>query len=145
MRTQDEIVQKYKDSSDLFGFEGEVLMAYLDIEHLRPLCKDGADLSTWTPDPLTREQLLQDMAKYMMFAWDKVRNHRGLSAGRSILKMKAWLWLLGDDVLLKFAEDEHNYPNYGAPILKKICDKYGAGLTTPLNGRLLRMAEGRPC
>jgi len=58
------------------------------------------------------------------FGWGKVRNHRGLSADRTILKMKAWLWLLGDDELEAFAADYANYPQYGAPILKAICEKY---------------------
>lgn len=145
MRTQDEIVTQYQESTDLFGFEGDVLIQYLDVEHLRPLCKPGADLTEIKPLPLTREQILQDMAQYMIFAWDKVRNHRGLSAGRSVAKMKAWLWLLGDDQLFAFASDPENYAQYGAPILKKISDTYGAGLTTPQNDRLLRMAQGLPC
>jgi hypothetical protein len=62
------------------------------------------------------------MHDYMSFAWDKANNCRGLSAGRSIDHMKAWLWLLGEsEMAAKIAHFSH----YGKPQLRAICERFG--------------------
>lgn len=77
------------------------------------------------PDPLTEETIIEEMRSYMGFALGKARNERGISASRSVWKYVQWLWVLEDEELLAFAEDDDNYPMYGMPVLQKICDKYG--------------------
>lgn len=76
-------------------------------------------------EKLTEEAITKKMMDYMDFALGKARNERGISASRSIWKYVQWLWVLEDEELLVFAEDEENYPMYGMPVLQKICDKYG--------------------
>ena len=76
------------------------------------------------PDPLTEEVIIEKMRSYMKFALGKAHNERGISAGRSVWKFVQWLWVLEDEEVLAFAEDEGNYPMYGLPILQRICDKY---------------------
>lgn len=144
MRTEQEIIEYCKEVADeIFGFKLDVLLPYLSAENVKPFLRDDADLSLWTTKPLVRDSILSEMREYMEFAWDKVDNHRGLSAGRSVDKMQAWLWLLGDNETLAFAEDENNYPNYGAPILKCICEVYSFSI--PNSEDVLRMAQGKPC
>jgi hypothetical protein len=145
MRTRDQIAEYYKGRKrwDTLGFEAEVLLPYLDTEHLRPFCKEGADLSKHRAQPLTEPRVIREMKSYMEFAWGKVIDHRGISAGRSVQKMRAWLWLLGDDELVSFCDDERNYPQYGAPILRRICQKYK--LPIPKGEMVDRMARGLAC
>ena len=90
-----------------------------------------------------RAVIIADMASYMGFAWSKAEDHRGLSSARSISKMQAWLWLLGDDELYAYASGEGNYPQYGAPILARISAKYG--FAVPQSEGLRRMIKGLPC
>lgn len=83
------------------------------------------------------------MVWYLSFAWDKALDHRGISANRSILHIKNWLWLIGDEEALRFAESRGNYAQYGAPILKYVGNKYGAKM--PDDERAERMARGEFC
>jgi len=90
-----------------------------------------------------KTNIVKEMKEYMKFAWDKCENHRGISAGRSISKFKAWLWLLEEDELIKFADLESNYQNYGAPILAKISEKFGFEI--PDNSYVKNMIKGEKC
>lgn len=132
-----------ESTDDLFGFTLDILAEYLAAPELQRFVKSGTDLSKHEPTPQTWDGIVGAMREYMEFAWDKARNHRGLSAGRSVLKMQAWLWLLGDSENLEFADKESNYPQYGAPVLRRICEAYGFPI--PDYPELHRMAEGKPC
>ncbi len=118
-------------------------MAYLPIEQFKEFVKKDANLSDWEPIPLTHEAVLAEMKEYMEFAWGKVDAHRGISASRSVEKMQAWLWLLGDEETLTFARDDDNYTNYGAPVLMKICQVYDFPI--PDDEGIRNMAQGKPC
>ena len=144
MRTTKEIVEHYAEikDRDLLGFQAEVFLSYLSADEVRPFCKPDADLRTWEPEALTEEVVTDEMGDYMEFAWGKVRDHRGISAGRSVEKMEAWLWLLGRDDLLG-AVAGAGYENYGAPQLKVICD--ALGFPVPESDELGRMIQGEPC
>lgn len=143
MRTAEEIVQQIKGSKSLFGFEVSVWIVYLPFEQARQFLKPEADVSKWEYKEPTRENILSEMREYMAFAWSKVQDHRGLSANRSVEKMKAWLWLLEDQESFDFADDESNYAQYGAPILKHISEKYGFEI--PESEEIERMARGESC
>ena len=149
MRTTDEIAAWYaaKSEDDLLGFTAEAVMEYLSFEQLKPFLKKDSSLEEWEPTPLTEESLLERMREYMGIAWEKALGHRGISAGRSVEKMRAWLWILGDDELVAFADDDENYAQYGVPILKRICERYG--FSVPAGEWSVqcteRMAQGLPC
>lgn len=145
IRTQDEVVARMHETrkSDMLGFTAEVLAPYLDVDRVRPFCKPEADLADWKASPLTRESILDEMKDYMSFAWEKAINHRGISASRSVEKMRAWLWLLGDDEAVTFAADDDHYPQYGAPVLLYICERYGFDVPDDEDAR--RMAKGQRC
>jgi hypothetical protein len=145
MKTFEEIAQYYNKhkAEDLLGFTGEVLLAYLPFEHAQPFLIDGAKSEDWPTLPYTSADVIKDMKEYMAFAWDKAQNHRGISAGRSIEKMCAYLWLLDDERTLIFARSDSNYAQYGVPVLKKICEVYGFPI--PDGQDILNMAQGKPC
>jgi hypothetical protein len=145
MRTPQEIADYYRQEqvNDFLNFTAEVLLPYLSAEQVKPFLKESADLTDWKPEPLSREGVLAAMRGYMEFAWGKVENHRGISASRSVEKMSAWLWILGDEEMVASARDNANYAYYGAPILKKICDVYG--FPVPDNDGVRNMSQGKPC
>ena len=140
MRTEEEIAQHIAATraEDVLGFYGEALLEFLSFDKARPFLKTEATVENWgaTP-PLTRDAVIARMREYMAFAWEKVRNHRGISANRSVDKMRGWVWLLGDDPITA------SYPQYGAPILYSICDLYG--FPVPDGEDIANMSEGLPC
>lgn len=148
MRTQDEIVARMEalKADDMLGFAREVLLVYLDFDHARPFIKSETTREQWDvaspPADRTDEGALKETREYSAFAWEKVSNHRGISASRNIDKMPAWAWLLGRDDLIDDAMAV-GYAQYGAPQLRVLCE--GLGFAMPNDEALARMAEGRPC
>lgn len=142
MRTFEDIVARIKNRSSIFGFDAEAIIDFLPFEQAKQFLKEGVKEEDWKTLPLTREAVIDKMREYMDFAWEKVEDHRGLSAGRSVEKMEVWLWLLGDDELLKQLEDT-DYTNYGAPKLMFICQKFG--FPFPDTQEVKNMANGLPC
>ena len=140
MRGQQDIVEMIERRKRVpMDFFPEVLINYLTFGNAQPYLKDGTLECDWTKltDPLA------EMRNYMEFAWDKVSDHRGLSAGRSVSKMQAWLWLMDDDLWWEIEKDRIPYKNYGAPILLAVCKKYQ--LPIPENEFVLRMSIGEKC
>lgn len=142
MRSYEEIVEKVrKDQLEaVLSFAAEVLVPYLPFEYAKEFLKPEVTVETWKNTEYTRENVLADMRGYMEFAWGKVRDHRGLSAGRSVDKMALWVWLLGDDLAEMKALP---YKNYGAPRLKWVCEQYGFPI--PDDAAVRRMAESKQC
>ncbi len=124
MRTQEEIVLRIKEreASDFFGFEVGDLISCLTFEYAQPWLKETAKADEWKQESAEDADVLARLKDYMKFAWDKANNCRGLSAGRSLNHMEAWLWLLGE----KDAADAlDEYDRYGKPQLAAICEHYG--------------------
>ncbi len=146
MRTQEEIVQRYEavKADDVLGFRSEVLLLYLDFEHAKPYLKPDVTAESWNADvsKYDRDAVLEAAAKYMVFAWGKVKDHRGISASRSVDKMTEYAWLLGEDALVEEI-GRTGYAQYGAPPLKLICEKLGFPL--PDDEPTKRMMRGEPC
>ncbi len=69
--------------------------------------------------------IVQEFLDYMVFAWGKAEDERGLSAYRSISKLSAWLWLLNREDLVNTIEDNNLYNPYGAPALIEVCNQLG--------------------
>lgn len=136
MRTPEEIVEWYRErrdgQEDFFGVIGQDVLIYVPFETVREFLKPETTEAGWEAEPLTDEGVIGRMRDYMEFAWDKALGERGISSSRSIDHFRAWLFLLGDDELLAFAGDEGNYPQYGKPILVRICEKYGFPMPTPV-------------
>ena len=144
MKSFEAIVEEIKRKSefDLFGTTSD-LIVYLPYQYAKDFLKPEVTEKDWKPEPYTEESILSAMKNYMAFALDKASNHRGISASRSIEHFACWLSLLEDSETLSFLEDEDNYENYGCPILKKICEKYG--FSYPEDSATQNMAKGLPC
>jgi hypothetical protein len=147
MRTQEEIVARINSTVDVpFNFEPDVLLPFLDFEHAKPFLKAEATEELWEKDRValrTDESALAHAREYMAFGWDKVLNHRGLSASRTVQKMRAWMWLVGNDELVALCDDGSKFPMYGAPVLNEICRHYG--WPVPVDPLLENMIQGRAC
>lgn len=145
MRTQDEIAAKVRESrNQVLDFAGDALLAYLDFEHAREFLKPETTPEKWAEIhvPLDADKVIAEMREYMSFAWEKVEDHRGLSAGRSVDKMTAWAWLLGDGGAYE-AIEAAEYTNYGAPKLAAICRVLGFPI--PDDAGVQRMIAGERC
>lgn len=148
MRTNEEIVKRAKEGSEQFfgGASIDALLRFLPFENLKQFIKEDSWEETkkdWKQADLKKEEILGEMKHYMEFAWGKVENHRGLSANRSVDKMTHWVWLLGDDDLLKEIESENNFAQYGAPKLAAVCKKYDFPI--PESEAIQNMINGRLC
>ncbi len=123
MRSVPEIIAKIEShKNDFFGFIASDLIAYLSFSDAKPFLKDEAKEAEWKPESVERDDVLAKMLGYMPFAWGKANDCRGLSAGRSIEHMRAWLWMIGEDRMSDLIED---YSHYGKPQLRAICNRFG--------------------
>lgn len=132
LRTQDEIVAKLDDKTRerFMDFTPDVLVPALEWDFAKKYLQEdyvlkvekGEEKFENTSDINT---IVQEFLDYMVFAWGKAENQRGLSASRSINKLSAWLWLLNREDLVNTIEDDDLYNPYGAPALIEVCNKLG--------------------
>lgn len=123
-RTQDEILKRLetRKKNDMFGFEWKEYLYYLDYEHAKPYVKDNITKEGW--EESTEKEPAEKIKSYMSFAWKKANDCRGISTGRSLSHMVAWLWLDGQDEFLKKWNNLEDYEYYGKPQLIAICELY---------------------
>lgn len=144
MRTDQEILERYRrvKDGDFLGFKGEVLLLALTVEGAKSsgLFKSDATFEDWPTT--TEESLTDEVRRYMEFAWEKVRNHRGISASRSVDKIGEMAWLLGREDVVQ-AMDTAQYEQYGAPKLAAACTLLA--LPIPEGEDIQNMIQGRPC
>lgn len=125
MKTEQEIVERIQTRKDaLFDFTLDALLPFLSFENAKPFLQEHVTAEQWEDarTPLTRENVIRAIQGYLPFAFEKAEDQRGLSASRSISKMQAWLWALGDDEMVEFCSA--HYAPYGMPALEAIRDKY---------------------
>ena len=100
-RTQEEIAKKLEEGDGLFNFASEVLVDYLNFEDSKSLYNEKYVESVEKGEAEAPKQItdlreaVQDFLDYMVFAWGKAQNQRGISASRSINKLSTWAWLFG--------------------------------------------------
>jgi len=142
MRTQDEIIARIKarEKDDFFGFETGDLIECLTFDAARPWLKAEAKAENWKQESAADADVVARLKDYMTFAWDKANNCRGLSAGRSLNHMAAWLWLLGEDAASDSLDD---YDRYGKPQLAAICEHYGVDWRSLDDGQWVNDEGGR--
>lgn len=125
-RTDAEILARIKTiekrGHDWLGTETAELVCRLSFQAAMPWRKLEAKAKDWKQWPRDAESVVAEMLDYMPFAWDKANNCRGISAGRSLNHMAAWLWLLGFD---EAADAVNDYDHYGKPHLRAICEAFG--------------------
>jgi hypothetical protein len=132
LKTQDEIVAKLDDDTNkrFMDFTPDVLVPALEWDFAKKYLKEdyvekvekGEEKFEYASDIKT---IVQEFLDYMVFAWGKAEDERGLSAYRSISKLSAWLWLLNREDLVNTIEDNNLYNPYGAPALIEVCNQLG--------------------
>ena len=91
--------------------------------------------------PLSKEAVVKEIKDYLPFAVGKALDHRGISAQRSVQKLREWLWLLDEHDLFRFATEDGSYKNYGMPILKRIAVRFAIAIST----EAMNWQDGLPC
>lgn len=133
MRTQDELVIKYKSiSQDLDGIIGAMtgsdILIYMDYEHAEPFLKEDTSKEEWDAayEELTDEKVIKSILDYLPFAHEKIINKRGISANRNVFHFLNWIWLLRDDEFYNKVDTEYkeHYDNYGMSIYEMVKEKY---------------------
>lgn len=122
MRTQAEILAKIKvaEKGDMFGFEWNEYLPALtreSAETLKGTLLKDVDMSDWVQVFDSDDKVRAKCIDYMEFAWEKANGCRGISAGRSLMHYKAWLWLIGENGF----DDVDEYTHYGKDNLVRIC------------------------
>lgn len=120
--TDEEIVARIEKlrPRDVLGFDTQDLIFSLPFHLAKPYLNDTVTEAEWTPEPRDPESVVARMLDYMPFAWGKANDGRGISAGRSISRFMAWMFLAGVDL-----GDLSNYQFYGKDELRKICAHFG--------------------
>lgn len=142
MKTSEQVCEYIKNNEGFLSFTTEALIGLLPFEHAKAWLKADAKEADWKQDDTSDAAVLAVLTDYMAFAWGKVEDHRGISAGRSVEKCTAWAWYLrGDDILSEIEAAE--YAQYGAPKLAVICR--ALNLNIPADPQIQRMINGEPC
>jgi hypothetical protein len=113
-RTSAEIFARAQAADDAFGWAQEVLFPYCDYETVLPILMDGVSPEDWAKEAEDPAMVRAVARSYYLFALGKIADERGISAERSVIKLREYAWLMGrDDVVA--AMDVAPYPPYGAP------------------------------
>lgn len=62
--------------------------------------------------------------EYLDFAYEKAEGKRGLSAERSMLHFKTWIWLDDEKFYNEIIGMIEDYTDYGIPTLNRISEHY---------------------
>ncbi len=128
MRTQEEILERIKSADDLFGTQIADLVNYLDWDNRKQFLKDEyvAKVESGEEEKLpTHTNPKQEILDYLEFAYGKAHGQRGLSAGRSLLHFKTWIWLDDEKFYNEILPFINDYTEYGLPALDRISAHYG--------------------
>ena len=145
-RTDAEILARKEVAAeeDPFGFRFEVLLNSLSYDAVKPILKPGVGPEDWTPD-LTVEAVTESARTYLTFGIGKIIDHRGVSAWRTVAKLREFAWLLGRDDVVTLMDDTA-FAQYGAPKVKAFAVAMDwADLWPTDNDDLDRMSRGLRC
>ena len=111
VRTPSQILQRVEAiaDDDWLGTQRNDLINALPFDEAKKFLKPEVTAEQW--EARKCKPPMQKVSEYLPFAWDKANGNRGISAGRSLDHMKAWLWLAGHDELLK--QHFEHYEHYG--------------------------------
>lgn len=117
-------------SDDFLGFKTQVAIdflpwetakKYFNVDYIKEIEKGEKEF--FYVDNVA--EATQDFLDYMVFAWMKATDERGISASRSISKLSTWMRILNRKDISDILEDESLYTPYGKPALVKACKQLG--------------------
>lgn len=127
MRTQEEIIARFNVSDDMMGTQKWDLIELMTYENAKQFLKKEFIESVekgenkWEQKTETKTTILG----YLSFAYDKAEGERGLSAARSMMHFKTWIWFDDEKFYNEIISDIENYTDYGIEVLNKIAAHYG--------------------
>lgn len=127
MRTQEEILARFKKVDDLFNTQKVDLIDYMTFENAKPYLQEDYVLKVdsgeekWDMNDDPKKEILE----YLDFAYEKAEGERGLSASRCMAHFRTWIWLDDDKFYNEIIHLIDNYTDYGIPALDKISEHYG--------------------
>ena len=126
MRTQEEIVKRFEEVDDIFGTQKSDLLDFMTFENGRQFvtkeysAKVDSGEETWVQKTDAKSEILG----YLNFAYGKAEDERGLSAARSMLHFKTWIWIDDQKFYDEIVWMIDDYTDYGIPTLNKIAEHY---------------------
>lgn len=120
----------FNEEDDFFGFAREVAYRFMPFEdakdHLTEEFLEKIEKGEKKYVQITDVmEAVQDFLDYMVFAWMKAAEGKGISASRSIIKLSAWMQILSRPDVADILNDDSLYAPYGKPALRKACDILG--------------------
>ena len=153
-RSDEEIIRYYQKIAafDFFGIWGTELMLRLPFERARAFMARGAewDEPSWNKVKRgkDRQSVMDDVEDFFQDAVERCVDHKK-TAVMSLDNFRAWAWLLRDMDLFEYLIDDRNFPNFGAPMVKAVMDKYELAELLPEDeirrSTFLNMAQGKKC
>lgn len=127
MRTQEEIIERFKNSSDMLGTQQWDLVELLTYENAKEFLRKEfiESVEKWEDKWEQKTETKTTILDYLPFAYSKAEWERGISAGRSMLHFKTWIWFDDEKFYNEIISDIDNYTDYGMPALDKISTHYG--------------------
>lgn len=125
----EEVENFYKKNkkNDSFDFGSEIYFDHMDTNILIKMnvfTKESLEkLKTKQRTRPDLEETVQDMLDYLVFAWGKISDERGLSCGRNVFKLKAFFNLLSRPDLEKIVDEDYN--DYGREYCLKLFKTLG--------------------
>lgn len=127
IRTQEEIKERFNQSNDIFSTQREDLIPYMDFENAKEYLEEDYVKEVESGEEVWEKSIdpKNSILDYIGFAYEKAEGQRGLSAERSMLHFKTWIWLDDEKFYNEVVDLIDNYTCYGIPALDKIAKHYG--------------------
>lgn len=126
MRSQTEIVDRFNKADDFMGTQKSDLVEFMNFKNAKPYLNEEyvkqveSGKEKWEVKTDAKKEILE----YLDFAYQKAEDERGLSAGRSMLHFKTWIWLDDEKFYNEIIDMIDDYDDYGIPTLDKISKHY---------------------
>ena len=153
-RSDEEIMRYYRKIApfDFFGIWGTELIIRLPLSKAIPFMgkNHGWDEESWSKAQrkLDKESILEEVEDFIQDAIERCMMHKKIAV-MSLDYFRAWMWLINDMDVFSYLTDDRNFPNYGAPMVKAVMDKYEFTDLLPNDERqksaFLNMAMGKKC
>ena len=154
IRSDDEIISYYRKIApyDLFHVWATELMLRLPLQKAIPFMSvnHGWTEETWSKVQRKgdKESIVNEMEDFIQDAIERVLSHKK-TAVVSLDYYRVWAWLMKDLDLFTYLIDDRNFPNFGAPMLMAVIDKYEMKDLLPDDEvkkfQFANMADGRKC